>query len=189
MKLLTTGLIMLIAITTTIAQHTEFGVKLGANAANFTNDQGSDYRMKTGIHLGVLAHIHLSKTFALQPELMYSGQGTKFAVLDDDFRYHLGYLNLPVLMQLMTESGFRFETGPQIGFLLNASAKSGNASDDIKSSFKKTDFSWVFGVGYITRSKFGFDVRYNAGIADITTAASSNVRNSVIQAGIFYQFK
>jgi hypothetical protein len=145
--------------------------------------------MKAGVNIGVLAHIHLNKSFAVQPELVYSEQGTKFTVGNADFSYHLGYINLPVLLQLMTTSGIRFETGPQAGLLVGASAKSGGHSDDIKGGFKSGDFSWAFGVGYISPSKFGFDIRYNLGLSDITTTASTNVKNSVVQAGIFYQFK
>jgi len=95
---------------------------------------------------------------------------------------------VPVLFQLMTAGGFRFETGPQLGFLVNAKAKSGKTAVDVKDNFNSTDFSWAFGVGYITRSKFGFDVRYNAGISDITKSNESNVKNNVIQVGVFYQF-
>jgi hypothetical protein len=190
MKKLMAGLIMLIVSVSAVhAQHTEFGLKIGYNGANFTDAEANDYKMYSSFHAGGLAHIHLNKTFALQPEILYSGQGTKFAVNNTDFRYHLSYINVPVLLQFMTTSGFRLETGPQIGFLLSASAKSGSASTDIKSSFKSTDFSWAFGAGYITPSGFGLDARYNLGLSDISDAASSTVKNSVIQVGVFYQFK
>ncbi len=189
MKTLLMMLVACVAFSTAVsAQETFFGIKLGYNAANFMDDDNNDYRLHSSFNIGGLAHIHLSKWIALQPELMYSGQGTKFSVGNNDLRYHLDYVNVPVLVQFMTNNGFRFETGPQLGLLLAAHAKTGKVSSDIKSSFKSTDFSWAFGVGYITASRFGFDVRYNLGVSDITTANSSSVRNSVIQAGVFYQF-
>jgi Outer membrane protein beta-barrel domain len=182
------GLTLLIATTAVKAQHAEFGIKGGLNASKFSNESGSDYKLHPSFHVGILEHIHITKSFAIQPEVMYSGQGTKFSTGNADSRFNLGYINVPVLFQLMTKSGFRFETGPQIGFLVNAKAKTGSIKTDIKSSFKSTDFAWAFGVGYITPSKFGFDIRYNAGIADISKSNESNVKNNVIQAGVFYQF-
>ncbi len=188
MKFLLTGLILLTTTTAIMAQDADFGIKGGLNLANFTNENGTEYKMKPDIHLGILVHIHLNKMFAVQPELLFSGQGTKFNTGNSDFRYSLNYINLPVLLQLMTESGIRFETGPQVGVLVGAKAKSGGNSVDIKDNFKSTDFAWVFGIGYITPKKFGFDFRYNLGLADITKATSSNIKNSVIQLGVFYQF-
>lgn len=184
------GLTLLIAtIEAATAQHTDFGIKGGFNAAKFTNENGSDYKFKPSVNVGVLAHIHINKSFAIQPELVFSGQGTKFKSGSTDLKYNLNYINLPVLFQLLTASRFRFETGPQIGVLLSAKAKNGSSSIDVKDNFKTADFAWAFGIGYITLSKFGFDVRYNLGLSDITKASTSNIKNSVIQAGVFYQFK
>ncbi len=189
MKTLLSGLFLLFITAGATAQSTQFGLKFGVNAANFTNDQGSDYKMKTSVNAGMLLHIHLNRYIALQPELVYSGQGTRFATGDNDFRYHLGYINLPFLVQYMTPVGIRLETGPQAGLLVDAAAKTSEHSNNIKSSFKSGDFSWAFGIGYITPANFGFDVRYNLGVSDITVANTSNVRNSVVQAGVFYQFR
>lgn len=183
------GLTLLIATTTAAtAQHAEFGVKAGLNAAKFSNESGSNYKMNPSFHVGILEHIHINKMFAVQPEVVFSMQGTKYNTGNGDAKINMGYINVPVLFQLMTKNGFRFETGPQIGFLVGAKSKVGKTSVDIKDDFKSTDFAWAFGVGYITASKFGFDVRYNAGISDITKSNESNVKNNVIQAGVFYQF-
>ena len=182
------GLTLLVSTTAATAQHAEFGVKAGLNAAKFSNESGSNYKMNPSFHVGILEHIHINKRFAIQPEVVFSLQGTKYKSDDMNAKINLGYINVPVLFQLMTESGFRFETGPQIGFLVSAKSKLGNESEDIKSELKSTDFAWAFGVGYITASKFGFDLRFNAGISDITKENESNVKNNVIQAGVFYQF-
>lgn len=190
MKKVIMGLTALIFSTTAVfAQHTEFGLKAGYNAANFTNENGSEYKMKSGFHVGGLAHIHISKLFALQPEVVYSMQGTKFMNNNTDARYNLDYINVPVLLQLMVHDGLRLETGPQVGFLVNAQSKNGNTSVKVKDNFQPTDVSWAFGVGYLTPARLGFDVRYNLGLTDITKSTGSNLHNSVIQAGVFYQFK
>ena len=184
------GLTLLMAITkVATAQHSDFGIKGGLNMAKFTNENGFDYKFKPSVNIGILDHIHITKTFAIQPELVFSMQGTKFTSANTDFRVNLAYINLPILFQLMTESGFRFETGPQVGVLLSAKTKTGSTTTDAKSDFKTADLAWVFGIGYITKSKFGFDARYNLGLTDITKATTSSIKNSVIQVGVFYQFK
>ncbi len=168
-----------------VVKHADIGIKVGYNAANFTNAAGSSYKMKDGFNAGLLAHFHINHNWAIQPELVYSTQGTNYN--NSSSSYSLNYLNIPVLAQLMFGPGFRLETGPQLGFLTHAAAKTGNVSVKDNDSFNSTDFSWAFGLGYISPVKLGLDVRYNLGISDITKA-SSTVHNSVIQAGVFYQF-
>jgi hypothetical protein len=116
---------------------------------------------------------------------MFSGQGAKY---DGGRTDKLGYLNIPVLVQYMFDNGFRLETGPQLGFLLNAKSDLGGTEIDVKDQLNSTDVSWAFGVGYITPSGFGVDARYNLGLTNISESDNS-VKNSVFQLGIFYQFR
>src|SRR5882762_10660775 len=60
------------------AQSTAFGLKGGLNVAT-VHVKNSSYNVDPRIsaYAGGLAHIHLSKEFALQPELTFSGQGYK----------------------------------------------------------------------------------------------------------------
>ncbi|HSC39395.1 MAG TPA: hypothetical protein VLD19_16040, partial [Chitinophagaceae bacterium] len=56
-------------------------------------------------------------------------------------------------------------------------------------SYKTFDLSWVFGAGYLTKSGFGIDVRYNLGLTDINDAGgSTSIHNRVFAVGAFYQF-
>jgi hypothetical protein len=57
-----------------------------------------------------------------------------------------------------------------------------------KNNFKQSDFSWAFGIGFISASGLGFDARYNLGLSDITKGRG-NVKNQVWQLGLFYQFR
>jgi hypothetical protein len=115
-----------------------FGLKAGLNLAKTTNDNGLSRDLKAGLHAGVLAHIHLTRQFALQPELVYSGQGAKYTVLGDEHNLNLNYVNIPVMLQFMFDNGFRLQTGPQLGFLFDVNDKfNGNetgffTSDDFK---------------------------------------------------------
>ncbi len=182
MKKILLTVMVLFTINGIIAQdhHVEFGLKGGVNFATLRADDNNDLNSRTSFHLGGLAHIHLSKQFAIQPELLYSGQGANFS----GGNIKLNYINVPVLAQYMFGVGLRLETGPQFGFLVGA--KSGDV--DVKDSFNGFDFSWAFGVGYVTPSGFGVDARYNLGLTDISED-NTNVKNSVWQIGLLYQFK
>ena len=167
------------------AQETHFGLKAGVNIASLNVSPGGDYNSKAGLHIGGLAHIHLSRNFALQPEVVFSMQGGE---RDDDVKLKFNYINIPLLVQYMTENGFRLQTGPQLGLLVSAKSENGDVEVDIKDSFTSTDFSWAFGAGYLFPSGFGLDARYNLGISDVWDATSAKIKNSVFQFGVFYQF-
>jgi hypothetical protein len=167
------------------AQQTHFGVKAGLNSASVKVTDGDDYDSKVGFYLGGLAHIHLTRHFAVQPELIYSTQGGKDG---DDFKLKLNYINVPVLVQYMFNEGFRLETGPQVGFLVTAKTKSGDTEFDVKDDLQSIDFAWTFGAGYLFPSGFGIDLRYNIGISNISENNTFEARNRVLQAGVFYQF-
>lgn len=173
----------------TYAQHPHWGIKGGINIANLKYNSGTDPEAKLGIHLGGLAHIHLSEHFALQPELMYSNQGAERRIGNADYKTKLHYVNLPVLVQFMTGSGFRLQTGPQFGALLAAKTKVNDTETDADDNFKTPDFSWSFGASYVTMKGLGFDARYNHGLTNINDAVGTEYRNRVIQLGIFYQFR
>lgn len=173
------------------AQGVHFGIKAGMNASELHSSDFKDGKTKIGFHGGVLAHIHTAnKSWAIQPEVMYSLEGSKYDILGETVKTDLDYVNVPVLVQYMFDNGFRIEAGPQIGFLVNAKSKFGDSdSKDVKSSFKSTNFSIPVGVGYLTRSGLGFDARYNFGVSDINDVTDGNkVTSNNFQFGIFYQF-
>ncbi len=169
------------------AQHVELGIKGGLNVSNVDIPNASNIDPRFSPFIGGLAHIHLSKEFALQPEIVFSSQGFKTT---NDEVYRLNYLNFPALAMYMFNSGFRLQTGPQVGLLLNADYKKGSAGRvDIKNGYKDVNLSWVFGGGYIMPSGFGFDARFNLGLAKINDNTSAKIADRVFQVGVFYQFK
>ena len=117
----------------------EWGIKGGVNAANFKIDPSFNSDSRISLHLGGLAHIHVSEHFAVQPELMISGQGADYG---NDREDKFTYLNLPVLAQVMFGEGFRLQTGPQVGLLLNAKSENGNEESEIDNNFNRGDFAW-----------------------------------------------
>ncbi|HEY0041218.1 MAG TPA: porin family protein [Flavisolibacter sp.] len=172
----------LLASTALFAQAPKYGLKAGLNLATITNTDGE---LKAGFHGGALAHIHLTPAFSLQPEVMYSNQGTK---VGSDNKLLLNYINVPLLLQYNFDNGFRLQGGPQIGFLLEAKSKSGNVETDVSGSYKAIDFSIPVGASYLGYSGFGVDARYNIGVTNVVETSALNYRNSVLQFGVFYLF-
>lgn len=170
------------------AQQSAIGLKGGLNVSNLSNSSGYDMGSKLGFNGGLLAHIHLAPSLALQPEAVYSSQGAKYTVNGDEHTLSLNYINLPVQVQYMFNNGFRLQTGPQVGFLAGVKDKVNDEETGFFTSqdFKTVDFSWSAGLGYLSTSGLGVDARYNFGISDINNVGSNELRNNVFQLGLFY---
>ena len=193
------------------AQEVEFGVKGGVNIANFTGDETDDLESKIGFHIGGFAEIKISEKFSVQPELLFSTQGTKMKekYSEDGFDYDVSakintsYINIPIMAKLYVTEGFSLEAGPQIGFLMSAKTKaeatvsaggitqSGSEEVDVKDQFNTVDFGLNFGLGYKFTENLSAGARYNLGLSDINKEVEGeaiSVKNSVIQVSIGYSF-
>lgn len=169
--------------------HVELGLKGGLNVATLSSPAYNSIDSRISANFGGLAHIHLSKEIAIQPELLFSGQGAKQTKEGKEFKTNLNYLQIPVLLQYLIGTGFRLETGPQFGFLLSANSKVDNVTTDVNYAYKTMDVAWVFGAGYLTPSGFGIDARYNLGLSNINDISATKINNRVFSIGIFYQFE
>ena len=174
---------------TSNAQKTYFGIKGGLNVSSLHFGDNTSLDSKIGFHVGGLAHIHASKTWAIQPEIFYSLEGAKGTLPNNNkLTYNLSYINVPVLLQYFFDNGFRLEGGPQMGFLLSAKTKTGNLTVDNK-GFESTAFSIPLGIGYLTTEGLGFDARYVFGLSNINDNKNGpTIQSNVFQFGIFYQF-
>jgi len=171
------------------AQHVNIGVKAGLNLYTINSDNNTDFDTKAGFHAGLIGHIHISRQFALQPELIYSAQGAKYTVDGVEAKIKLGYINVPVMFQYMFDNGFRLQAGPQVGFLINAKAVTNNVSTDIKDNLNTIDFALGAGVGYVNpASGLGIDARYNLGLSNINDNSAVKSTNRGFQIGVFYLF-
>lgn len=189
MKRITFFLIAVFYFTGLFAQYQpKFGVRGGLNIANTKNTESGETGSKAGLHIGFIAHTHLTPEISLQPELYYSNQGGK----KGNVNFNLNYINVPVLVQYNFDNGFRLQTGPQLGLLVDVNDKTKGEEYNIISAddFKSTDFSWSFGLGYLTYSGIGFDGRYNLGISKINDDPTRGGKstNRVFQLGLFYLF-
>ncbi|MFV8355442.1 porin family protein [Flavobacterium sp. XS1P32] len=172
------------------AQETKFGVKGGLNLANFSGDI-EDNSSKAGFHLGGFVEFKVSDKFAIQPELLFSTQGTKFDVDGDDLKFNISYLNIPVMAKYYVADAFSLEAGPQIGFLTSAKAVVGSEDENIKDNFESIDFGFNFGAGYNFTENLSAGLRYNLGLSNIAkTEAGDNtkVSNNVLSVSLGYKF-
>jgi hypothetical protein len=196
MKLLFTLLTAILIASTAVAQHgntptghVSIGIKGGVNLYNIHNDNNIKYDSKVGYNFGLLGHIHLNKSFAIQPELVYSAQGAKYMANNTTTNYNLSYINMPVLVQYMFDNGLRLQAGPQVGLLIAAKSKTGSTTIDTKEDFKPIDFALSIGAGYIFPPiGLGIDVRYNHGLSNINDIGDVTSTNRGLQLGLFYIF-
>ncbi|MDP3679851.1 MAG: porin family protein [Flavobacterium sp.] len=170
-----------------------FGVKGGLNISTITNADvdGVNTKSLVGFHVGFFGEFMISNKFAIQPEVLYSAQGTEleFEGISGDLK--LDYITIPVMAKYYVADAFSLELGPQIGFLVSAKAKSGGESEDVKDDLKSTDVSLNFGAGYDITPNFMIGVRYSLGLTrlqDEIFPGEDESKNSVFQISVGYKF-
>lgn len=196
---------------TPMAVKPRFGIKAGVNLAEFiakgyTPSTKPDVNMKTSMNAGLFMNIPLGTGgFAVQPEVVYSGQGSKIVApvtvgtvtTTQSYEQDMSYINVPIMLQWKSSGGFMVETGPQAGFLVS-SKQDGPGSTNVSNtkSFDTFDFSWGAGLGYLSRVGLGINARYNLGLSNTIEDGGGNnssndgpeLKNKVVQIGLFYNF-
>lgn len=188
-------LIVAAAIFSLTSVYAQGDVKIGAKAGvNFASLTGDDEGLegKTSFHVGAVVEIPVSDVFSVQPELLFSDQGAKFEE-NNDVKFNVGYLSVPIMAKYYVAEGFSLEAGPQVGFLLSAKLKDDNDSEDIKDELKGIDFGLGLGAGYRLDNGLNFNLRYNLGLSNIVDDDSSEsddfeLKNSVFQISVGYFF-
>lgn len=176
-------MIMMVASVGAYAQaQLAIGVKGGLNFAKLNTDDYSASN-RTGFHGGAFALIKLTK-IGIQPEIIFSQQGSKFKIDGNDVKSNFSYVNIPVMLKLYLVAGLNLQAGPQFGFLSSAKID----GEDVKDSFKKSDVSVGLGAGWDLPFGLTVDARYNLGVTKIQDdAAAAAVKNQVIQISLGYK--
>jgi Outer membrane protein beta-barrel domain len=164
------------------------GIKAGPNFANInTNASASaNYDNRTGFHGGGFVLFKMTK-IGIQPELLFSQQGTTIKVNSQDFDANYSYINIPIILKLYTVAGINLQVGPQFGFL--ASQKNElldelqKTDPTIKDQVKNSDMSLAMGVGWDLPFGLSIDGRYNLGLSDLSDG-SEEVKNQVWQLSV-----
>lgn len=167
------------------AQTANFGIKGGLNISSI--DWSIDMDSRMGVHLGVLAHIHLAPQWAIQPELLYSAEGAKQDVTGGEVTWKNDYINIPVMVQYMFNNGFRIEAGPQLGILASTEIQDDDGNDEEADDvFKSTNVSLGLGLSYLSNSGLGVGARYNLGLSEINEGAYPEAKGRTFQLSLFY---
>ncbi len=171
------------------------GIKGGPNFANIdvNSSVGDNYKNRTGFHGGAFALIKLTK-IGIQPELLFSQQGSTVKFNSQDLRSNFTYLNIPVMLKLYTVAGINLQVGPQFGFLTSAESEFNPIDNepqnlaDVKSAYKKSDVSAALGVGWDLPFGLTVDARYNLGLSKINDGQNSDEsKNQVFQVSLGYK--
>lgn len=159
------------------AQSVKFGLKAGANYANFTGNDAEGFNGLTSYHVGAVLELKLLENFAVQPELLYSSQGAKSDGFDD---VKLDYVTVPVLAKFyLISDRLSLDVGPQFSFLVN---------DNLETTLEKKEFDFAAagGLGFNFTKNIFAQARYVVGLTD--TSKDAEIKNSVIQLSIGYTF-
>jgi hypothetical protein len=169
------------------------GVKAGPNFANLdaNSSVGENYKNRTGFHGGAFALIKLTK-IGIQPELLFSQQGSKVTFDSGDGEANFDYINIPIILKLYTVAGINLQVGPQFGFLSGGEFKSTidgiTSVQKAKDFYKGSDFSAALGLGWDLPFGLTIDARYNLGLSKINDGQNSNEsKNQVIQVSVGYK--
>lgn len=192
-KLLVLGFLSIVGAATAQVQFS-VGLKGGPNFSKLDVNSSpvDNYKNRAGFHGGAFMLIKISK-IGIQPEVLFSKQGSNFSFNGSDYKSNFDYINIPVMLKLYTVAGINLQLGPQIGFLANAGGDAinsdGTPRESTKDLYKKSDLSAAFGVGWDLPFGLMIEGRYNLGLSKIQDNPDMDAtKNQVIQVSLGYKF-
>lgn len=170
------------------------GIKAGPNFAKINTEStvGENYKSRTGFHGGAFVLFKLTK-IGIQPELIFSQQGSKVEFNGNDLEANYSYMNIPLIFKLYTIAGINLQLGPQFGFITTAEEETLDfngvkTKQDIKDELKGSDISLAFGAGWDLPFGLTLDARYNLGLSKINNVPQRNeAKNQVFQISLGYK--
>ena len=181
------------------------GVMAGVNLSKIGGDDITSADNRTGLLGGVFVTFHLTNTFGLQPEVLYSQKGASDnSDPSFDATFKLDYIDVPLLLRydIPVVGPIRpfFVAGPSFGLQVKceveassdgatASADCDRIADSSEIQFQKKtfDLSGVVGAGLDFRlggTTLMVGARYEHGFSDVVEDASARNRTWSIVAGL-----
>ena len=158
--------------------------KIGLNLSKLTNHFDSDF--KPGMVVGLETEWQSKAKFGWSVGLLYSQQGTKYALGEFKYTYNYNYINVPVLANFYVARNLALKTGLQFGFIVsNGYTIEGPGSKENRNDpdVKAVEASIPLGVSY-EFNQFVVEARYNLGL----TYAVPRTRFSTFQFTLGYRF-
>ncbi|RMA64163.1 porin family protein [Ulvibacter antarcticus] len=190
----------LFLVTSSFAQgEIRLGVKAGLNLASIGGDAYytgfGGFNSRTSFHIGGLVEVPVTDKISVQPEILYSSQGSKtnygFGTTENS---KLDYLNIPVMGKYHIIQGLSAELGPVIGILVNAESVDFETGlvGETKDQYKGLDIGIGIGASYRLPMGFFGSLRYNKGVTDINDIKDEDFnaknQNNVFQVSAGYSF-
>jgi len=172
-----------------------FGLKAGLNLSSQKVDNPlASYSMRPGFNGGIFFYFAFPN-FVIQPEVLFSNQGTNIKFNDEKLYAVFNYISVPIMFKyVLKSSGVSFELGPQIAFLL---CNTSNYHPIINQKFeeqhyttayKSTDFLIAFGIGWDSKKNWMVGVRYSLGLTSINNYDGvPDTKNRVLSINVGYK--
>lgn len=200
--LLATFICLIMNLQTSAQSAARMGIKGGLNVSNLFIDDVDDENARIGYHVGVFAQIFSSDAFAIQPELVFSTKGSKnqysSGSFDQNIKYNLNYIDLPVLAVFKLGKQVEFQLGGYASYLLNVNVTYegdlANGSDQVdKDHLKSYDYGLSAGLGFNFSPSIQIGTRYNYGLvkiadSDEARALIGDAKNSCAQIFVAFNF-
>lgn len=187
-----------------VSKRPTIGIMGGVNLARISGDDITDIDNRTGVVGGVFLTFHLTNTFGIQPEAIYSQRGAS-SNSDPSFdaTIKMDYIDIPVLLRydipvvgpirpfFLAGPAFGIQTKCAIGVDgdgVSASVDCDQFSGDPEASFesKTFDLSGILGAGLDFRlggHTLMLGARYQHGFSDVVKDASAKSRTWSVVAG------
>lgn len=226
MKKISFFILALFVMNSLFAQEVKIGVKAGMNMAGLSDVEASALGLSMvvlendgrsiGYHAGVFTNISFGDFIGFQPELLFSMQGGKHKLgelsiididdipyLDSKIDYQLGYLNIPLLLEIKPIANLGILVGPQVGFNILRKATfssrgfketiSGSDFDNDFFELNKIDVGVAFGLQYMITEHLQIGARYYHGLSDGFKSEErlldlKGFKNSVVQLSMGFVF-
>ena len=170
-KLSLIAIIFVLLSFTTQAQDIRFGIKGGVSSdASLLNNLDDLDNVFWGYQAGILVDLNYFGPVSLQPEVLFSSRGDKYASNGFNVEENLKYIDVPVLIKLRPLPILNVYAGPQVSFLVKGEyeyALAGSSTKvDNRDAFNKFDYGFAAGAG-LDLGGFMIDLRYMMGFNEI----------------------
>ena len=158
--------------------------KIGVGLSKLTYHYNSDFR--PGIVVGFETEYQVKPKLGLSVGLLYSQQGSKYTLGEENHHYEYNYFNIPVLTNFYVAKNLALKVGLQLG--LKSSSKdylsmNGWETSQVNDNIKSVDVAIPLGISY-EMGKFVADARYNFGLTEVRLRSQF----SVFQFTVGYRF-
>jgi len=197
------------------AQTISYGIKAGVNFSTFSasiDNISATSKSLTGFHVGGVIDFGFTKSFSIQPGILYSTKGGSSNAVDDGSqavgasasKVTFNYLEIPVnfLYRASVRKGSVFiGGGPYVAFGLSGSApftdNNGPTTNQTQAihfgsgldEIHNPDFGINFIGGYQFTSNVTLSVQYGLGLQNLSNDSAVRIHNQALGFSLGYFFK